>query len=330
MAAGSGTMVRTQVRPAAGASSADTVAAIARVLLWAVALDLVVTRLLVRLSIFVPKDDPWTTVSGLLGRVGAATDVLIPIVGLLLLVAMLARAGRLADRPGQALLVAVAVIAAGGFALVVLPPTPMLVLVLDVLAAGVAVGAGIRAAAAGSCRRPVRTGLVLLAAAVALAGASRALVVLDVVAASGAVATSPLAVAAAVSGQLAFVTSAFVLGWAGLVAAHRAGRAARGTIVAGCVVFGVLFVAGLQAPQVLGALAIWSSGLAGAFPFVVTAAAAGVTVAGLPVLYRSAPMPAVGAAIVLLAGFNLAASGLVLAGLLGLLVSCAPRAGATR
>ncbi len=114
-------------------------------LLVAVALDLIVTRLIVRLAIFVPKGEPWATISGGLGRFGAATDAFVPLVGLLLLGALLLRAGR-AGRRGEALShVALAIVAAGGFALIHLPSRPAVVIVLDSLIVAVAFGSAIRA-----------------------------------------------------------------------------------------------------------------------------------------------------------------------------------------
>ena len=65
---------------------------------------------------------------------------------------------------------------------------------------------------------------------------------------------------------------------------------------------------------------IWSIGLAGAVPAPFVAVALGLAVAGLPVLHRRVPALAVGASLVLVSGYDLAASGLVLAGLLGLIV----------
>ncbi|MCZ7538284.1 MAG: hypothetical protein M5T61_21665 [Acidimicrobiia bacterium] len=52
----------------------------------------------------------------------------------------------------------------------------------------------------------------------------------------------------------------------------------------------------------------------------------GLALAGLPSLHQRAPSAAVGAGIVLLAGYGLAASGLVLASLLGLMVAACGRA----
>lgn len=301
-------------------TTSDVIPTLARGLLAAVVLDLVVTRFLVRLAIFVPKGEPWATASSLLGRVGAATDVLVPIVGLLLLGAMLVRAGRSGDRIEQALLLGVAIVAAGGLALVVLAPTAALLAALELTVVAVAAGAGAGLTSTHAYGRAVRLGLGLLAAAIALGAGSRAVVALD---AAGLSIAPAAAVGALVTGQVAFVTAAAVLGLAGLaVAATARRRDARPwvPILLGLVVFLVASAMVLGSPRMAGAFEIWSIGLAGIVPGLVVAAACGLAVAGLPALHRSAPRVAVGSAIVLLAGFGLAASGLVLAGLLGLVV----------
>ncbi|MCZ7538283.1 MAG: hypothetical protein M5T61_21660 [Acidimicrobiia bacterium] len=95
--------------------------------------------------------------------------------GILLLGALLVRAGRTGRRLEQAVLVAVTVVAFGGLALVVYPPTPFVVTVLGVLTAA-------PAALGRHPNRPpprlsatARAGLAFLALAVAAAAASRAL-----------------------------------------------------------------------------------------------------------------------------------------------------------
>jgi hypothetical protein len=66
---------------------------------------------------------------------------------------------------------------------------------------------------------------------------------------------------------------------------------------------------------------IWSLGLAGSAPPLVVALALGLGTAGVPLLARRAPAAAAGAAIAILAGHGLAASGLLLAALLGIVVA---------
>lgn len=300
------------------ASFADAAAIdwLARLLLVAVALDLLVTRLIVRLAIFVPKGEPWATISGGLGRFGAATDALAPLVGLLLLAALLLLAGR-AGRRGEALiLVALAVVAAGGFALIHLPSRPAVVLVLDSLVVTVAVGSAVRVCRAGG---PIvaRTGLVALAAATALAAIGHAVDLAGILAgSSGASALTLLAV-----GQLAFVGGAALVGLAGVFAMMRPGEFRGRHIAVGVSAALLAALAAAGAPATSGAIMIWSIGLTGAVPVLVVAVALGLAVAGLPTLHRKAPTLAIGASIVLCSGYGLAASGLVLAGLLGLVVA---------
>ncbi|MEX1173109.1 MAG: hypothetical protein WEG56_10920, partial [Chloroflexota bacterium] len=75
-----------------------------RWLLVAVAADLLVTRFVVRLAIFIPKGEPWAAISAWLGRVGAMVDTLVPILAVLVLASMLSAAGRM-TRFDRALLV---------------------------------------------------------------------------------------------------------------------------------------------------------------------------------------------------------------------------------
>ena len=317
MAAGARTVGRASSR--ASIVDADAIDWLARLLLGAVALDLVVTRVVVRLAIFVPKGEPLASISAALGRLGAVADAFVPVAGVLLLGALLVRAGRTGRRGDAAILVAVAVVAAGGFALIYLPPRPAVVLVLELVVVAIAAGAAVRGRDA---QGPVvaRIGFVALAAAIALAAVGHGVGLAGVVAGSGG--ASVLAFLAV--GQLAFVGGAALVGFGGVLDLSR-GQTRGRFVAAGVAAAALVVVAGAGAPATSGAIVIWSIGLAGAVPVPVVAAALALAVAGLPVLHRRAPALAIGAAIVLCSGFDLAASGLVLAGLLGLFV-----AGSTR
>lgn len=310
-----------RARPRVSFGDAEAIEWLARLLLVAVALDLVVTRFVVRLAIFAPKGEPLATLSSALGRIGAAMDAFVPLVGLLLLGALLATAGR-RDRRGEAVsLVAVAVVAAGGFALIHLPPRPEVMLVLDALVVAIAFGAALRVR---STTGPVvaRIGFVLLAGAIAAASIGHAVDLFGV--AAGWSDTEPGGTSGlwfVTVGQLMFVLGAALVGLAGVVDLRRRGPA-RGRLVAlGLASAIVVLVAAGQAPATWGALSIWSIGLAGAVPAEVIGVALGLAVAGLPVLHRRTPALAIGASLVLLSGYDLAASGLVLAALLGLVVA---------
>lgn len=307
-------------------------------LLLAVALDLVLTRFLVRLAIFVPKGEPFATLAAGIGRVGAAADALVPIVGILLLTALLIRAGRVGGTAERVTLAGVAVVAVGGLALVVLPPSQIALVALGLLAAGIAGVGGLGIVTNDRIPIVARLGLGSLAASVACAMLAPGL--------EGWLAGTPrtggLGPGLALFGQLAFVAGAAFAGLAGLLAARRltpppisanqgplagllaARRANQGMVVVGAFVAGVILVAWLAAPAMWSALAIWSIGLSAVIPAPLVAVAVGLCVAGLPALHRSAPPAAVGAAIVLLAGYGQAASGLVLASLLGIIVAGLP------
>ncbi|MDO8484270.1 MAG: hypothetical protein Q7S35_04930 [Candidatus Limnocylindrales bacterium] len=320
MVAGTGALVRSQL----GASGVgrETVDRLARWLLAAVAVDLIFTRFVVRLAIFIPKGEPWATAGAVLGRVGAATDALVAIVGLLLLGALLVRAGRLGRGADRAILVALSVVAAGGLALVYLPPSPAISIVLDLLVAAVALAAGIRVGREGGTPVVARIGLVSLALALALAPLGR-LVDLAGLLAGATDGRSEAAAGLAIGalGQLAFVLGAAFVGLGGVVSRRPFDRSSHRIAVLGLVAALVVLSAGARAPAMWGALAIWSVGLGGTVPTAAVALALGLAVAGLPMLYRRAPALAIGASIVLLSGYGLAASGLVLAGLLGVVLA---------
>lgn len=335
-------------RPAtmAAVTSVDAVGRVSRWLLLAVGLDLVVTRLIVRLSIFVPKGEPWASLSAGFGRIGAVADVLVPIVGIILLVLLLARAGRAAliDR---LLALGVALVAAFGFALVWLPPDPAIVSILETVIALVAVGAGLRASTRGHLPTTAAGGVVLLAGSIALAAAARALASASFLQAGNGIEGAALAQPVLwleAAGQFGYVAGGALVGLAGLLTGLRAYRDGVGIATAdsadpgrsflvacavGLVIAVFTSITASASPLYWGALAIWSLGLSGVIPAPAIGVAAGLAVAGLPSLGRSLPAVAIGSGIILLSGYALAASGLVLAALLGLLVisSEAPRRG---
>lgn len=299
-----------------------TIERLARWLLIAVVLDLLVTRLVVRLAMFIPRDEPWATPARMLGRLGAATDVLVPIVGVLLLGALLVRAARGGRVTERATLAAVAMATAGGFALVIVPPTPGLLLAIDLSVGIAAAGAALALRHQSVGPFLVRPGLLALAAALVLVAVGRTLGVAEamgwpVASGSGAAAGVVLSVGA----QFAFVTGAGLIGMAGILANHASGTVSRRRLAIALAVVLVAAAAWVRAPASWDSLAIWSLGLSGAVPAVLVAVVLGLLVGGLPPLYRREPMIAVGASIILTAGVGLAASGLVLAGLLGLVVA---------
>lgn len=300
---------------------ATTVDRLARWLLVAVVLDLLVTRLVVRLAMFIPRDEPWATPARLLGRLGAATDVLVPIVGVLLLGALVVRAARGARLDERATLMAVGLAAIGGFALVVVPPTPGLLLAIDLCLGAAVVGAAIGLRHQDADPPLVRPGLVALAAALLLVAVGRTLGAAEATGWSGVSGSGATAVAVDVWAQLAFVTGAGLIGMGGVLAGRASGTISRRRLVLALAVVLVSAAGWMRAPASWDSLTIWSLGLSGVVPALLVACVLGLVIVGLPSLYRVAPTVAVGAAIVMASGVGLAASGLVLAGLLGLVVA---------
>lgn len=296
---------------------------LARWLLVAVVLDLLVTRLVVRLAMFIPRDEPWVTPARVLGRLGAATDVLVPIVGVLLLGALVVRAARGGCPVDErATLVAVSLGAIGGFALVLVPPTPGLVLAIDLCLGASVVGAafGFRHQDAGPSL--VRPGLVALAAALLLVAVGRTLGAVEAIGWSGASGSGAAAGSAVgVWAQLAFVTGAGLVGMGGVLAGRASGTLTRRRLLVALAVVAVSAAGWMRGSASWDSLTIWSLGLSGVVPPLLLAFVLGLVIVGLPSLYRDAPRVAVGAAIVMASGVGLAASGLVLAGLLGLVVA---------
>ncbi len=311
-----------RVRPAIDPTGRETVDRLALWLLMAIGLDLVLTRFLVRLAIFVPKGEPFATASAVLGRIGAATDALVPIMGILLLGALLVRAGSAGGRIDQTMLVAIAMVAAGGLALVAYPPTPLVVNTLGLLVGSLALLAGLRLGLDRGLLVTARVGLVALAVAVAAASIARATE--GPVVSAGSAAGWPDGISGltiGVIGQVAFVVGVGLVGLAGAFGNARALKSRRRLAATGIVAGMAALAAGTVSPVTWAALTTWSIGLTGVIPTPAVAIAVGLAVAGLPALHERAPHASVGAAIVLLAGYGLAASGLVLASLLGLVVA---------
>ena len=318
-------------RTAVAALANAAVPRIAGWLLAVVGLDLLVTRLLLRLAIFVPKSDAAAAVVGLVARVAAVADTLVPVVGLLLLGVLLASAGaRRSPLAWQLGLVATTGVAAGGLALTVLAPTPTGMIGLEGIVAAAALlfaALAVRAvrwvrvqADRAGAEALVRIGLAALGLATALAALAR---VVDAAAAlSGSPAVAEPSLAIFLAGELTFLAGAIALGVGGLLAAPAGSRPVRIGVGAGILVALALAGASLAVPATGSILLIWSIGLvSGLVPLPLAALVAGLAAAGLVALASERRDLAVGLGVVLLAGYGLAASGLVLAGLLGLAVA---------
>ena len=304
-------------------------------LLAVVGLDLVVTRLFLRLAIFIPKSDAVGNLVGIVARVAAVVDTLVPVVAVLLCAVLLASGtNRRLPLAWQLGIVAASGVAAGGFALTALPPTPTGSFVLQSLTAVAAILLAMPA-----CRVAgdplVRFALIVLGAGTALAALAR---VVEAVAAAGGPAGAGVPLALVLAGELAFVAGALAAGLAGLLSVGPAGLGPvglrglarhRSIAVGSGVLRSAAIAGGLVAILVLGAassvpatasiILIWSVGLvSGLVPLPLAAFTAGLAVTGLIVLASGRRELAIGLGTVLLAGYGLAASGLVFAGLLGL------------
>ncbi len=314
--------VRVRVARRADASPVLTVASAvdrwARWLMIVVAADLLITRFVVRLAIFVPKGEPWATMSSWIGRLGAMVDALVPILGVLLLATMLVRAGRQGWLI-RTLLVAATVVAGSGFMQLVWSPTPAVAIATDLFVVLIVVGVIVALV-----RRPESAGLgtvasLALAGSVAASAFARLLDTAPVALGTGADPTSgAIGTWISAAGQVAFVAGAVLLGLVGL-AGLRPRQALVRALAFGVAVAAFVAVAAWRAAASVGQLTIFSVGLTGVVPAVVIGAAVGLAIPGLIALHRRAPEAAIGGAIVLLAGYGLAASGLLLASLLGLL-----------
>jgi hypothetical protein len=294
-------------------------------LLVAVALDLVVTRLALRLAIFVPKGDALAALVGIAARVAAVVDTLVPIVAAVLLGALLVSAGTWrASLTWRLGLIATAGVAIGGIALTVLPPTPAGMVVLEglvavaaVLFAATGVRAGTGSASGVGTGVAVRVGLAALGAATALAALARVADAGSVLADRPALAAPSLAVFLA--GEVIFVIGAMAVGVAGLRAVPFGSRLFRIGLAAGVLLGAALVGTSLAIPGTTSMLLIWSVGLvSGLLPLALVAPIAALALAGLVALGSVRRDLALGLGVILVAGYGLAASGLVLAGLLGL------------
>ena len=278
-----------------------TVGALSTWLLGGIVADLVLARTLTRLAIFVPKGDPWASIGALLGRAGAAADAMVLLAALLVLAALCRHAGARRSPTELIDVGAIAVVAAEGIALVLAAPVVPIRTAVDVAVVGVAVGAMLRASTGAATGRLSRAGIAVLASAVALAAVFRA--------------TDILAIG--VAGELLFLLGAVLAGASGL-RLTRMDRLGIASLVAGMLTTAVSIVFSLQAPLMWGSLVAWSTGLSAGPPAVAVGIALGIAVAGLPGLVRERGTLGVSAAIIVCAGYGLAASGLLLAGLLGL------------
>ena len=287
-------------------------------LLAATAIDLFVTRLASRMTIFIPKDPALAGPAAAVGRLAAFADALVPVLAVALLVALIAGAGSggLAHRVGLA---ATAGVAAAGVMAVAVPPSPWVGLATDVLVmAALAAFAGPHLRGA---RRlgPGSAAVLALAGAAGLAALARLVESLGALPGGG----GPPFVETGLRGvgEVLFVLGAATAGWAGLRLARRTGSVPRWVVGAGAVVAALLLAATAVAPSMTGMILTWSLGLSGGLPAVLYAAGGGLAVAGLLSLAGPRREAAVGLGTVLLAGNALSASGLLLAGLLGIAVA---------
>lgn len=287
-------------------------------LLAATAIDLFVTRLASRMTIYVPKDPALAGPASAVGRLAAFADALVPVFAVALLLALIAGAGSsgLSHRIGLA---ATAGVAAAGVIAIAVPPSPWVGVATDVLVmAALAAFAG--PLLAGARRLGAGSAAVLaLAGAAGLAALARLVESLGALPGGGGLPFVETGLRGA--GEVLFVLGAATAGWAGLRLARRAGSIPRRVAGAGAVVAALLLAASALAPSMTGMILTWSLGLSGALPALAYAAAGGLAVAGLVALAGPRRETAIGLGIVLLAGNALSASGLLLAGLLGIAVA---------
>jgi len=291
-------------------------------LLAATAIDLLVTRLASRMTIFVPKDPALAGPASAVGRLAAFADALVPVLAVALLVALIAGAGRGATSGGVASrigLAATAGVAAAGVMAIAVPPSPWVGLATDVL-----VIAALAAFAGPLLPRARRLGpggaaVLALAGAAGLAALARLVESLGALPGGGGLPFVETDLRGA--GEVLFVLGAATAGWAGLRLARRVGSVPHRAAGAGAVVAALLLAASALAPSMTGMILTWSLGLSGALPALAYAAAGGLAVAGLLALANPRRETAIGLGIVLLAGNALSASGLLLAGLLGIAVA---------
>lgn len=304
----------------------------------ALAVDLVVTRFLLRLAVFVPKSELAAAVVGPIARLGAIVENLVALLALVTLGLLVGAAvsrghGPTAFAPPSSAvwrigLAATIVVAVGGLVLLVAPPDPILVAGLGASLVVAVLGFG-PSGLAGRTRLEA-LGLGLLAGSLLATGLGRGLAAGSslapgvLVSRVGAAAFEPdhasPALLAVLGGQLAFAGGALAVGLAGLRAGGRRGTGWRWLLL-GILVSSVALVAVGRAPMTSGMLVIWTLGLSGVVPLGVVAAGLGFVVAGLGHSLTVDRHRALGPTLIVLAGATPATSSLVLAALLGLALS---------
>ncbi|HWP62994.1 MAG TPA: hypothetical protein VNO86_05945 [Candidatus Binatia bacterium] len=337
-------------RPSVGREAAERAsrpsAAPAALVLWtavtwlavALAVDLVVTRFLLRLAVFVPKSELAAAVVGPVARLGAVVENLVALLALAVLGLLVGAAvsrghGPTTLAPPSSVvwrigLAATIVVAVGGLALLVAPPDPI---VVAGLGASLVVGVlGFGPAALVGRTRLEALGLGLLAGSLLATGLGRGLAAGSILAPgvlvsqAGAAAFDPghasPALLAVLGGQLAFAAGALAVGLAGLRASGGR-RTGWRWLLLGILVSAVALVAVGRAPTTSGMLVIWTLGLSGVVPLGFVAAGLGLVVAGLGRSLTVDRRRALGPTLIVLAGATPAASSLVLAALLGLALS---------
>lgn len=338
----------------AGTATAGAAAVLPSAAVWlvaALAVDLVVTRFLLRLAVFVPKSDLAAAVVGPLARGGAVVENVVALLGLVILGLLVGsslgfdrRQPPLPGRRGLAWrigLAATMAVAGVGLVLLAVPTTPALVVGIGAAIAFAAL-AFLPAVLRGRDRLEI-VGLALLAGGLAAAGLGRALeaasglsrstdlgsgapssVLGDGAAAVAASLSNPLgfdlpraALVVLAGGQAFYVLGAGILGLAWLAAAWRSTGRNR-WLLSGGLAAAITLVALVRAPTTSGMLLIWTLGLTAAVPLLLVPLVLGLAVAGLGLQLTSAPRRAIGPAMILLAGATPATSSLLLAALLGL------------
>jgi hypothetical protein len=302
-----------RMRPALAPASA-----VAAWLLAATVLDLILTRLASRMMIFAPKDPALAGPAAAVGRLAAFADALVPLVGLVLLVALIdgARRPGTVDRIG---LTATAGVAVAGVLAIAAPPSPWMGAGAELLVVAALICFATPLMRSNRRASPLNMAVLSLAGAAGLAALARVLEDLGAVGPGGGILVSETGLRAA--GEVLFIVGAATAGWSGLRSARRAGAVPRLAVGAGAMVAVLVLGASTFAPSMTAMILIWSLGLSGALPAISYAAAAGLVTAGLPALAGKRRAAAVGLGIVLLAGNALSASGLLLAGLLGIAIA---------
>lgn len=295
-----------------------TAATISGWLLAATAVDLVVTRTASRMLIFVPKDPALAGPAAVVGRLAAFADTLVLLTAVALLVALIGAAASI-PLASRLALAATCGVALAGLLAIVAPPSPWVGLGTDVLIIGALACFAGPLVVARRLVGPLRMTVLALAAAAGLAALAR--LVEDAGALAQGLPLPALESGLRAGGESLFLLGAAAAGWAGLRSLPRAVVARRRWVWLGSSVGLLVLLAAALAPATTAMFLTWSLGLSGSLPAPVYAAAAGLALAGLPLLADRHRQAVIGVGIVLLAGNALAASGLLLAGLLGLAVA---------